>query len=438
MLLLLLLGGLSLLAWLVLWRWGHSPSLHYAHHAHLHPPPTDRAWLAASFFIGGWTLMTVAMMLPTSLPLVETFSRVAASRPDRPLLVALVVLGFLLVWTAVGAVAYGLALAFRAAAGHLPWIGARGWVLVAVALLGAGLYQFSSLKTRCLDRCRSPFSVVAAHWTGQHLRRHALWLGMDHGLLLRGLPLDADGSDVPARAGNLGWMLGLGAVMAAGEEPALGRALARSVGVALIGPRRGGGGPRRRPALLSASGVGAVDAASLRSPSAPSGVAEVGSGRGSVEGALPAGRPGVLAGAAEEANGFAALPNASARRAPLPNWPAFSSSGTSSLRPAAPQASAASAGRSSNEPAGAGHRLVVPVARSSRRRGHGPRRGAPAAGGSGRPRRWERLEQLDRLPHGDGPGPGAAPAPRRSPRSTSRSTSRVRTRSTEPASRARS
>ena len=235
MLLLLLLGGLSLLAWLVLWRWGHSPSLHYAHHAHLHPPPTDRAWLAASFFIGGWTLMTVAMMLPTSLPLVETFSRVAASRPDRPLLVALVVLGFLLVWTAVGAVAYGLALAFRAAAGHLPWIGERGWVLVAVALLGAGLYQFSSLKTRCLDRCRSPFSVVAAHWTGQHPRRHALWLGMDHGLFCVGCCWTLMALMFPLGAGNLGWMLGLGAVMAAEKNLPWGRALARPVGVALIG-----------------------------------------------------------------------------------------------------------------------------------------------------------------------------------------------------------
>ena len=62
--------------------------------------------MLALVFLAGWSLMTVAMTLPTSIPLLGVFPRVARSRPDRPLLIALVVIGYLLVWTAVGAVTY--------------------------------------------------------------------------------------------------------------------------------------------------------------------------------------------------------------------------------------------------------------------------------------------------------------------------------------------
>jgi predicted metal-binding membrane protein len=115
-----LLGGLSVLAWFALWHWGHSPYLHYVHHAHRHPPPGEGALFAAAIFIGGWTLMTVAMMLPTSMPLLAVFSRVSAGRSDRALLLGLVVAGYLATWSAVGLLAYALAVAVRTASERVP------------------------------------------------------------------------------------------------------------------------------------------------------------------------------------------------------------------------------------------------------------------------------------------------------------------------------
>ena len=41
-----------------------------------------------ALFVGGWTLMTVAMMLPTSMPLVAFFRTLVRKRSDRVLLVA--------------------------------------------------------------------------------------------------------------------------------------------------------------------------------------------------------------------------------------------------------------------------------------------------------------------------------------------------------------
>lgn len=234
-LLLVLLGGLSALAWFALWQWGHSPYLHYTHQAHLHAGSLgDSALFAGSVFVGGWTLMTVAMMLPTSLPLLSVFAQRVEHRRDRPLLVAGVVVAYLAVWALVGVAAYGLALTIRAVATGTPWIGERGWVLGAVTLVGAGLYQFTRLKGRCLDRCRSPSAFVAAHWSGERPGREALRLGAQHGVFCVGCCWTLMLLMFPLGAGNLGWMLVLGALMAVEKNLPVGRALARPLGVVLL------------------------------------------------------------------------------------------------------------------------------------------------------------------------------------------------------------
>ena len=56
--------------------------------------------------------MTVAMMLPTSLPVIATLHALASGRSDRLLLVALTVIGYLIVWIFFGALVL---------AGYLGW-----------------------------------------------------------------------------------------------------------------------------------------------------------------------------------------------------------------------------------------------------------------------------------------------------------------------------
>ena len=43
----------------------------------------------------------------------------------------------------------------------------NGWVVGAAVLAGAGLFQFSALKYRCLEQCRTPFAFVASRWHGR-------------------------------------------------------------------------------------------------------------------------------------------------------------------------------------------------------------------------------------------------------------------------------
>ncbi len=46
------------------------------------------------------------------------------------------------------------------------WLHSHAWVVTATTLAGTGAYQFSKLKYRCLDQCRSPLMFVAQRWRG--------------------------------------------------------------------------------------------------------------------------------------------------------------------------------------------------------------------------------------------------------------------------------
>jgi len=221
-------GLISLAAWLALWQFGatlHGP----VHHHHAVPGST-----IALLFVGGWTLMTVAMMLPTSVPLIATFDTIAGDRRDRPLLVALVIVGYLATWALVGLVVYGSGVIVQQLFLASVWLQGHAYVGSAAVLIGAGLYQFTPLKYRCLDKCRSPLSFVLGHWQGQHDRRNALWLGAHHGLFCVGCCWALMLVMFAVGVGNLGWMLLLGAVMAVEKNVSWGRQLSAPLGILLM------------------------------------------------------------------------------------------------------------------------------------------------------------------------------------------------------------
>ena len=136
----------SAVAWLVLWRFAHSPTLHYLHRALLMGPPMKGSYLLGGFlFIVGWTVMTIAMMLPTSIPLIGIFNRIAHDRPERSLLTALVIVGYLSAWIGFGAFSYAFAIGIHRASLQLTGITER--MLIAGTLFLAGAFQFSSMST---------------------------------------------------------------------------------------------------------------------------------------------------------------------------------------------------------------------------------------------------------------------------------------------------
>ena len=115
--------------------------------------------LPITLYLIGWTLMTVAMMLPTTLPLLEIFRRLTAQRRDRSQLLALVITGYLAVWMGFGIAAHGADWLLHEIVERSSWLEANAWLIGAATLLLAGAFQFSRLKYRCLDKCRAPLSL---------------------------------------------------------------------------------------------------------------------------------------------------------------------------------------------------------------------------------------------------------------------------------------
>jgi len=227
------------LAWLVLWIWNRSPYGRYLGHAQLGEIGRDggtvSVFLPVSLYLVGWTLMTIAMMLPTTLPLLEIFHRLTARRPEHSQLTALVITSYLSVWAGFGVAAHLADWALHEIVERSTWLEANAWVIGAGTLLLAGSFQFTRLKYRCLDKCRAPLSFVMEYWRGRHDRRNALLLGINHGIFCVGCCWALMLLMFAVGVGNVGWMLVLGAVMAVEKNMPWGRKLSAPLGVALLG-----------------------------------------------------------------------------------------------------------------------------------------------------------------------------------------------------------
>lgn len=226
--------GIIGLAWLSLVVWGQSPYARYLHHDELAESNLDPGRGLLLVFVASWTLMTIAMMLPTSLPLLTLFQRMTTARSDQSLLVALLLSGYLGVWALFGGLAHWGDRWLHEAVQALPWLEDRSWVIGATTLLVAGAYQFTPLKYHCLEQCRSPLSFILSHWRGRRERWQAFWLGMHHGFFCLGCCWSLMLLMFVVGVGNLAWMLGLAAVMAAEKNLPWGRRLSVPLGLALL------------------------------------------------------------------------------------------------------------------------------------------------------------------------------------------------------------
>jgi predicted metal-binding membrane protein len=240
-----LIVALSLAAWATLALWAASPYARYVEHPGWADPgafallcralPQGEVIVPAVLHALAWILMIAAMMLPTVLPLITLFRRIVSGRPDEGALIARVVAGFFCAWLVFGLVAHGADAVLRAAAVRSDWFVLHGALVAAAVLVGAGLFQFSALKYRCLERCRTPFSFVTSRWRGQAPAREAFRLGVDHGVFCVGCCWALMLVMFVVGVGSVGWMLALAAVMAAEKNLAWGKRLRMPLGVALIG-----------------------------------------------------------------------------------------------------------------------------------------------------------------------------------------------------------
>ena len=178
-------------------------------------------------FLGTWTVMMAAMMLPSATPMILLHRLGADGRLRTQLWSAAFVAGYLVVWASVGIVVWGSAMAASAIVTQ-----EERAVAVAAILLIAGVYQFTPLKSTCLRACRTPADFLLTHWhrgiSGQ------LRLGVEHGLYCLGCCWALMALFVGVGAMSLVWAAGIALVVLVEKLRPEGVAFGRIAGASLI------------------------------------------------------------------------------------------------------------------------------------------------------------------------------------------------------------
>jgi predicted metal-binding membrane protein len=115
-----------------------------------------QAWLAAGAdFVGMWSVMMVAMMLPSLLPMLLRYRQRAGVRGPRcERLTATVAAGYFLVWILLGAVVFGLGVPLAAAEMQSAALARAAPLAASLVVLAAGALQLTPWKVRALECCQ--------------------------------------------------------------------------------------------------------------------------------------------------------------------------------------------------------------------------------------------------------------------------------------------
>jgi len=185
---------------------------------------------AATMFVGMWAAMMVAMMLPSSLPLLLLYRRALCFRRETHVnaLVWAMAAAYFLVWTLFGVTAYAIGVTIAEAAMRSSTISHVIPITAGGGLIIAGAYQFTPWKSACLNHCRDPFDLIAHHldsgWTG------AVRLGAHHGVFCTGCCWALMLMQLVMGVMSLGAMIAIATVIALEKLLARGEVIVRAVG----------------------------------------------------------------------------------------------------------------------------------------------------------------------------------------------------------------
>ena len=189
---------------------------------------------AALAFLLMWQAMMIAMMLPSSWPTLELYSRVARHTGQRrPLFnTVLAGVGYFTVWGAFGAIAFAVGIEVSRAA--MTSAKLSHWIPTAagVSLVLAGIWQLTPLKQSCLKHCREPLLFLG------HTYKPGLWggfrVGLHHGAFCAVCCWALMLMQMVLGVMNLAVMAGVAAIIATEKLWKRGPLLARLVGAVSI------------------------------------------------------------------------------------------------------------------------------------------------------------------------------------------------------------
>lgn len=178
-------------------------------------------------FVGMWTLMMAAMMLPAVAPFVSLYAKSVRSRP-APL--AAFATGYVVVWAATGVVAFAVSSMFGTLAADHP---TAAHVVAVGAFAAAGIYQLTPMKRWCLRHCRSPIGHLIHYASYRGATRH-FRAGAHHGLVCVGCCWTLMILLIAVGVMNIPVMVALALLIALEKQWKHGEALARLAGVVAL------------------------------------------------------------------------------------------------------------------------------------------------------------------------------------------------------------
>jgi predicted metal-binding membrane protein len=138
--------------------------------------------VTAASFLGMWVVMMVAMMLPSLVPMLQRYRQAVGAAGGRHLgrLTVLAGLGYFVVWTILGMIAFPLGVTLAEIEMRQPAIARAVPIAVGVVVVMAGTLQFTAWKWHHLACCREapgrgstmPAYAGTAWWHGIRLGLH--------------------------------------------------------------------------------------------------------------------------------------------------------------------------------------------------------------------------------------------------------------------------
>jgi predicted metal-binding membrane protein len=191
--------------------------------------------MGAGLFLAVWVAMMVAMMFPTSAPMILTFAKIQAARRAKSQLYVptwIFVLGYIVLWSAAGIVAFVIASLADRAAQESEWVRDNAARIGGLILVIAGVYQLSPLKDKCLSQCRTPTTFIMTRWRDG--ARGALRMGLEHGIFCIGCCWLLFLILFPLGMANVAAMAGITLLIFAEKSLAVGRRVTQAAAVGLI------------------------------------------------------------------------------------------------------------------------------------------------------------------------------------------------------------
>ena len=147
-------------------------------------PPMNNSWSTNDFYqlIVMWSIMMIAMMSPSIIPTVLMFATVNKAKKNNNLQYSptyIFYFGYLASW-----VLFSIGISIIQYPLHQvslmnPMMASINGVFSGIVLILAGIYQLTPYKNVCLEKCRSPLSLVMANWKDGNFG--AFQMGLDHG-----------------------------------------------------------------------------------------------------------------------------------------------------------------------------------------------------------------------------------------------------------------